>query len=454
METEKQRIEELVKQLNAASAAYYNGQDEIMPNYEWDALFDELTTLEEKTGYIIKDSPTQNAGYEESGSGQKEPHEYPALSLAKTKQVEELQQWAGAYPIWLSWKLDGLTLVLTYDNGNLVKILTRGNGNLGTNITFLKGAIGGFPQKISYQGHLVVRGEAAISYTDFAQINDMIEDDDEKYANPRNLASGTLDLEDPAEVKARHVRFHAFTLVHLDEAMSSWGERMDYLEKLGFTTVAHECKHIEQYASYLTEESLHSRYYMACAAYVCSFNVDYYMSNYHNIMTEMDAELFSIVFARKYFGQLWGKKLSDIEILRMINSHCGKRGHDGWFFPKLYENVSSVDLFLKHFEKYAIEMCFDTRRVYHISRSSDPAAKYLRKHSELLYAWNMCQSGVAQDVLLAKITANLNGAGQQRMYFPYLYDKFHNHLTIETSRSEDLVNRTNKIFEMAKKYGY
>lgn len=240
METEKQRIEELVKQLNAASAAYYNGQDEIMPNYEWDALFDELTTLEEKTGYIITDSPTQNAGYEESGSGQKEPHEYPALSLAKTKQVEELQQWAGAYPIWLSWKLDGLTLVLTYDNGNLVKILTRGNGNLGTNITFLKGAIGGFPQKISYQGHLVVRGEAAISYTDFAQINDMIEDDDEKYANPRNLASGTLNLEDPAEVKARHVRFHAFTLVHLDEPMVSWGERMRFLEELGFDVVDRE----------------------------------------------------------------------------------------------------------------------------------------------------------------------------------------------------------------------
>ena len=240
METEKQRIEELVKQLNAASAAYYNGQDEIMPNYEWDALFDELTTLEEKTGYIIKDSPTQNAGYEESGSGQKEPHEYPALSLAKTKQVEELQQWAGAYPIWLSWKLDGLTLVLTYDNGNLVKILTRGNGNLGTNITFLKGSIGGFPQKISYQGHLVVRGEAAISYTDFAQINDMIEDDDEKYANPRNLASGTLNLEDPAEVKARHVRFHAFTLVHLDEPMVSWGERMHFLEELGFDVVDRE----------------------------------------------------------------------------------------------------------------------------------------------------------------------------------------------------------------------
>ena len=127
-----------------------------------------------------------------------------------------------------------------WDNGNLVKILTRGNGNLGTNITFLKGAIGGFPQKISYQGHLVVRGEAAISYTDFAQINDMIEDDDEKYANPRNLASGTLNLEDPAEVKARHVRFHAFTLVHLDEPMVSWGERMHFLEELGFDVVDRE----------------------------------------------------------------------------------------------------------------------------------------------------------------------------------------------------------------------
>ena len=135
--------------------------------------------------------------------------------------MEELQQWAGAYPIWLSWKLDGLTLVLTYDNGNLVKILTRGNGNLGTNITFLKGAIGGFPQKISYQGHLVVRGEAAISYTDFAQINDMIEDDDEIYANPQHLAYGTLNLEVPADVKARQVRLPAITLEHQDEQQVS-----------------------------------------------------------------------------------------------------------------------------------------------------------------------------------------------------------------------------------------
>lgn len=240
MEAKKQRIEELVQQLNKASAAYYNGQDEIMSNYEWDSMFDELTDLEKETGYILPDSPTSNVGFSEEGSGVKEPHEFPALSLAKTKQVEKLMEWAGDREIWLSWKLDGLTLVLTYDGGKLTKILTRGNGSIGTNITFLKDAIGGFPKTIAYQGHLVVRGEAAISYTDFALINDTIEDDDEKYANPRNLASGTLNLEDPAEVKERHVVFHAFTLVHMDDPVNSWGERMDFLEKLGFTVVDRE----------------------------------------------------------------------------------------------------------------------------------------------------------------------------------------------------------------------
>lgn len=236
-----ERIDELVKRLNAASAAYYNGQDEIMSNYEWDALFDELFELEQTSGYVRADSPTQNAGYEAAG-GEKEQHEFPALSLAKTKRVEELVDWAGERPIWLSWKLDGLTLVLTYDGGKLVKILTRGNGTVGTNITFLKSAIRGFPQKIAYKGHMVVRGEATISYTDFAMINDMIEDDDEKYANPRNLASGTLNLDDAAEVKERHVHFYAFTLVSMNEEdrIRSWGERMDYLKTLGFSVVDRE----------------------------------------------------------------------------------------------------------------------------------------------------------------------------------------------------------------------
>lgn len=235
------RMQELIDQLNAASEAYYNGKEEIISNYEWDALFDELTLLEKESGIILPDSPTQKTGFEENQSnGKKEPHEFPALSLAKTKQVEELQKWAQDYPIWLSWKLDGLTLVLTYDNGKLTKILTRGNGSIGTNITHLKDAIEGFPQQIPYKGHLVVRGEAAISYTDFALINDMVEDEEEKYSNPRNLASGTLNLDDPNEVKARHIRFHAFTLVHLDEKMNSWGQRMDYLKQMGFTVVDRE----------------------------------------------------------------------------------------------------------------------------------------------------------------------------------------------------------------------
>ena len=234
-----QRIEELVEQLNKASAAYYNGQDEIMSNYEWDAMFDELTSLEEETGHVLPDSPTQNAGYE-SASGQKEAHEYSALSLAKTKSVDELKKWAEGYPIWLSWKLDGCTLVLTYDNGKLVKILTRGNGTVGTNITHLKNSIKGFPLEIPYKGHLVVRGEAVISYSDFAAINDMIEDEDEKYANPRNLASGTLNLDDVEEVKKRRVHFYAFTLVHMDDPMISWGERMNYLEEMKFTVVDRE----------------------------------------------------------------------------------------------------------------------------------------------------------------------------------------------------------------------
>lgn len=235
----KIRCEELVKRLNEASEAYYNGKEELMSNYEWDALFDELTALETETGYILPDSPTQNTGFEEN-SGERETHEFPALSLAKTKQVSELQKWAGDKPIWLSWKLDGLTLVLTYDDGKLTKILTRGNGTTGTNITYLKNAIQGFPLKIKYKGHMVVRGEATISYTDFEVINDTIEDDDEKYANPRNLASGTLSLEDPEKVAERHVHFNAFTLVFIKEPLVSWGERMDFLKNEGFTVVDRE----------------------------------------------------------------------------------------------------------------------------------------------------------------------------------------------------------------------
>lgn len=239
MDELKKKYEELVRKLNEASEAYYGGREELMSNYEWDAMFDETAALEAETGYILPESPTQNTGIDENG-GDREPHEFPALSLAKTKQISELQKWAEDKTVWLSWKLDGLTLVLTYDGGKLSKIVTRGNGSVGTNITYLKNAITGFPLKIKYKGHMVVRGEAAISYTDFELINNTIEDEDEKYANPRNLASGTLSLDDPEKVKERRVHFNAFTLVYLDDPIKSWGDRMNLLKKEGFTVVDSE----------------------------------------------------------------------------------------------------------------------------------------------------------------------------------------------------------------------
>ena len=243
-EEKRRRMRELVDTLNAASEAYYGPGDEIMSNFEWDAMFDELSRLEAETGEFLPDSPTRRVGSsgEENIAGAKEAHEYPALSLAKTKQITELQEWAGARDVWVSWKLDGLTLVLTYDGGKLSRILTRGNGSIGTNITFMKDALSGFPLTVSYPGHLVVRGEAVISYADFDRINAEMAGDEEKYANPRNLAAGTLGLDEKrlADVRSRHVVFHAFTLVHLDGEMPSWGERMDFLDAQGFTTVQRE----------------------------------------------------------------------------------------------------------------------------------------------------------------------------------------------------------------------
>ena len=229
-------IQSLVEQLNAASDAYYNGREEIMTNYEWDAAFDRLKKLEEETGIILPDSPTQNVSADNL-TGQKEEHEFPALSLAKTKKVAELAKWAENRPIWLSWKLDGLTLVVTYDNGKLTKVVTRGNGHIGTNITHLSTAIDGILQAIPYKGHLVIRGEAVISYPDFEQFN---MESEEEYANPRNLASGSLTLKNINEVKERHIRWIPFTLVYEEEEIISWGNRMAWLEQQGFKPVDRE----------------------------------------------------------------------------------------------------------------------------------------------------------------------------------------------------------------------
>lgn len=228
-------MKQLVEQLNNASQAYYNGEAELMSDYEWDSKFDQLKLLEDETGIVLPDSPTNKVS-EDSISGKKEPHEFPALSLAKTKSVADLEKWASNKPIWISWKLDGLTLVATYDDGKLTKIVTRGDGHIGTNITHLAPAIKGVLPKISEKGHLVIRGEAVISYEDF---NNFLLETESDYANPRNLASGSLTLKDVNEVKLRHIQWIPFTLVYSDQEILSWGQRMDYLEKLGFQTVEH-----------------------------------------------------------------------------------------------------------------------------------------------------------------------------------------------------------------------
>ena len=236
MEEKILRMQVLVSTLNEASDAYYNGQSERMTDYEWDKLFDELRQLEAETGTTLPDSPTQKVS-EDNTVGQKEKHEFAALSLAKTKQSEELVKWAEERPIWISWKLDGLTLVVTYDEGKLQKIVTRGNGHIGTNITHLSSAITGIPKNIPTQGHTVIRGEAVISYDDFERY---LMESGEDYANPRNLASGSLSVKEAQDIMDRHIQWIPFTLVYTDELLNSWGERMDWLDRQGFHTVERE----------------------------------------------------------------------------------------------------------------------------------------------------------------------------------------------------------------------
>lgn len=235
-ENKRERMRELVDLLNQASDAYYNGERELMSDHEWDGLFDELRELEADLGETLEDSPTQRVS-EDTIAGQREEHEFAALSLAKTKQVSELVKWSEGRPIWISWKLDGLTLVATYDNGRLSKLVTRGNGHSGTNITYLADAIEHLPKTISYRGHLVVRGEAIISYSDFEKF---LMESGSDFANPRNLASGSLSLLDIEAVRQRHIQWLPFTLVYSDDMAVSWGERMDWLQRQGFQPVERE----------------------------------------------------------------------------------------------------------------------------------------------------------------------------------------------------------------------
>ncbi|MDO4193338.1 MAG: NAD-dependent DNA ligase LigA [Erysipelotrichaceae bacterium] len=228
-----EEMKQLAEQLNNAADAYYNGRGELMTDYEWDAMFDRLKQIEDETGIVLEESPTNRVSADQI-AGQKEAHEFAALSLAKTKKPEDLVKWAEGRPIWISWKLDGLTLVATYDNGRLTKVVTRGDGHIGTNITHLAKAINGIPQTIPEQGHTVIRGEAVISYADFEAFN---MESDEEYANPRNLASGSLTLKNVDEVKKRNINWIPFTLVYSETEMNSWGQRMQWLDDQGFRTV-------------------------------------------------------------------------------------------------------------------------------------------------------------------------------------------------------------------------
>lgn len=235
----KERMKELIERLNEASKAYYAQDREIMSNYEYDALYDELTALEDETGIVMSNSPTVNVGYEAVDKLPKERHEKPMLSLDKTKDREELKNWLNGKEGLLSWKLDGLTVVLTYEDGKLTKAVTRGSGEVGEVITGNAKVFKNLPHKISYQGKLILRGEAVIKYSDFEKINEKIEDVNARYKNPRNLCSGSIRQLDSKITAERNVHFMAFCLVSADDVdfYNSREEQFLFLQKQGFDVV-------------------------------------------------------------------------------------------------------------------------------------------------------------------------------------------------------------------------
>ena len=242
MSDKLQRINELVKKLNEAAKAYYQDASEIMSNYEYDALYDELVELEKETGVVLASSPTVNVGYEVLSELPKEQHEKPMLSLDKTKDVQALKEWLGIQKAVLSWKLDGLTIVLTYNNGKLEKAVTRGNGEVGEVITNNAKVFKNIPLSIAYQGELVLRGEAVITYSDFMKINEEIVDADAKYKNPRNLCSGSVRQLNNEITAKRNVNFFAFSLVKAEgiEFENSHENQMQWLKGQGFDIVEYE----------------------------------------------------------------------------------------------------------------------------------------------------------------------------------------------------------------------
>ena len=234
----RRRINELIELLNEASRAYYQESREIMSNFEYDKLYDELEALEKETGIVMAQSPTRNVGYEVLSELPKEAHPSPMLSLDKTKEVGALQEWLGGQPGVLSWKIDGLTVVLTYKDGELFKAVTRGNGEIGEVVTANAKAFRNLPMVIPFKGELVLRGEACIRYSDFEKINETIEDADSKYKNPRNLCSGSVRQLNTEITAQRNVNFYAFTMVSaegMDWELRS--QQLAWLAEQGFEVV-------------------------------------------------------------------------------------------------------------------------------------------------------------------------------------------------------------------------
>ena len=239
MEEKKKRMKELVELLNRAGRAYYQEADEIMTNYEYDALYDELVRLEKETGTTLAGSPTAHVGYEVLSELPKERHERPMLSLDKTKDVQALKEWVGSHRTLLSWKMDGLTIVLTYQNGELFKAVTRGNGEVGEVITNNARVFRNIPLRIPFQGELVLRGEAVIGYREFERINEEIPEADARYKNPRNLCSGSVRQLNNEITAKRNVHFFAFSLVRAEgvDFENSHEKEFLWLQGQGFETV-------------------------------------------------------------------------------------------------------------------------------------------------------------------------------------------------------------------------
>ena len=235
----QERMKELVELLNKASKAYYQDAEEIMSNYEYDKLYDELQELERELGITLSNSPTVRVGYEVVSELPKERHESPMLSLDKTKDVEGLKNFVGVQKALMSWKMDGLTIVLTYRDGHLFKAVTRGNGEVGEVITNNAKVFKNVPLQISYQGELILRGEAVIGYKDFEKINEQIQEAEAKYKNPRNLCSGSVRQLNSEITAKRNVKFYAFTLVSAKDVdfHNSRACQMEWLKEQGFEVV-------------------------------------------------------------------------------------------------------------------------------------------------------------------------------------------------------------------------